>query len=85
MMGADPKRVGGALVERLFNRQNGFSRCQACPVPNPEYMRVDGKGFCAKGGIHDDICRFASDAGQCLQRIPIRRNFTAMIAHQYFG
>ena len=84
MMRADPKGVGRALVERFFNRENGFSGRQACPVPDPKYMRVDGKGFCAKGGVHDDISRFASDTGQRLQRISVGGDLSAMVAHQNF-
>ena len=63
MVRADPKGMGRALVERFFNREHGFSGRQTRPVSDAEYMRIDGKGFSAKGGVHDDICRFPPDAG----------------------
>ena len=85
MMRANAKWLRGFLIKRLFNGEHRFARRDPRPVADTEDMGIDGKGFCAKGGIHHNICGLASNAGQRLKSVAVGRDFACKVADQYLG
>ena len=49
MVRAHAERLWRAFLQRFFDRDHGFSRRNARAIANAEDMRVDSKGFGAKG------------------------------------
>ena len=85
MMSADAKGLRRAFVQRLFNGQNRFARCQASTISDTKNVGIDGKSLRPKCGVHHNIGCFATDSGKRLERVAIGRHLTVMIADQYLG
>ena len=68
-------QLGLDVVDGLAGREAGA-------VADAEHMRVDGEGLLAEGGIEDDVCRLAANAGKGLQFLATARNFAAEAVDQ---
>ena len=79
MMRPQPKRGRGMFIEHFFDSQRRFTFGEARAIANAEDMRVDSKGFGAKGRVHHNIGSFAAHTGQAFQNIPVSRHLAAII------
>ena len=84
MVRANAERLWRAFLQSFFDRDHGFSRRYARAVPQAEDMGIDGKGFCAKCGVHYHIGGLTAHAGQSLQRVTVGGHFASMITHKDF-
>lgn len=85
MVRADPEWLGGGGLKRLFHRQHRLSLCKASAIADAKYVRIYGKCFCAKGGIHHDIRGLSTYPGKRFERHAVIRHVALMIAQQLFG
>ena len=63
-MRVEAERLRNALFQLRLDRLWGFALGKARAIANPEYMRVDRKGFLSKGTVHHDVGGFAANTGQ---------------------
>ena len=63
MMGVLAVGFGHPLEQLFLHLDDILARRQACPVGQPEYMRVDRDRRLAKRGVQHNICGFAADTG----------------------
>lgn len=61
MMGTNAKRLWRNLIQHFFDRQHGLAGSETGSVADPEYMRIDSKGFRPECSVHHDIGSLAPD------------------------
>ena len=84
MMSANAERLRRNFFKHFFDDQHCFAGSETGSVADPEYMRVDSKGFRPECSVHHDIGSLAPDPRQSLERVAVGRHFAIMFAHQYF-
>ena len=65
-MGVLLKFNRNVVLYRAFDSDDILTRCNTCPVSDPENMRVDGLGRKFEPHVQDNIRRLSTNAGQRL-------------------
>ena len=75
------QRRDDALQRRLY-LVRGPAGSEAEAVAEAEDVGVHRDGRLAEGDVEDDVRRLPPDAGELLERLPVRRNLPAVLLHE---
>lgn len=76
------ERLGDDLIQLGFDFVDVLSRSETGAIADAEHMRVYRERFLAEGGVENDICGLAPNAGKRLQLLARARNLSAVLADQ---
>lgn len=68
VVGVSTVGSGYVLHKSMFHLQRGFPRGEARAIGNTEDVGIDGNSRFTKGRVQYNVCSFAADSGQGLQR-----------------
>ena len=78
MMRVAPIIARNRLLQSLLHLERCFADRKTQAVRHAKHMRIDRNRRCMKGDAHHNICCLASDSGESLQRLEVRRNLSTV-------